>query len=86
MAEQSAIGWTDGTFNPWWGCVEVSPACDNCYAREWDARFGGDHWGKNGRVHVASAQVGRRGKRVTRVVSCWFDAHETNRLTRGRHG
>lgn len=47
MAEQSAIGWTDGTFNPWWGCVEVSPACDNCYAREWDARFGGDHWGKD---------------------------------------
>lgn len=45
MGEESAIGWTDGTFNPWWGCQEVSPACDNCYAREWDARFGGEHWG-----------------------------------------
>lgn len=22
------------TFNPWRGCVEISPACDHCYARE----------------------------------------------------
>jgi len=40
MGEKSAIGSTDNTFNPWWGCVEVSPACDNCYAREWSARPG----------------------------------------------
>lgn len=47
MAKASGIAWTDGTFNPWWGCVEVSPACDNCYARTWDARFADDpHWGK----------------------------------------
>lgn len=32
MAEQTAIGWTDSTFNPWIGCTKVSPACDNCYA------------------------------------------------------
>src|SRR3972149_1183722 len=46
---KTKIAWTDFTFNPWWGCLEVSPACDNCYAREWDARFAGDtpHWGKN---------------------------------------
>lgn len=47
MGESTSIAWTDGTFNPWWGCVEVSPACDNCYARTWDARFNGDHWGKD---------------------------------------
>lgn len=48
MGKESGIAWTNGTFNPWWGCLEVSPACDNCYAREWDARFAGDtpHWGK----------------------------------------
>ncbi len=40
MAEDSAISWTDDTFNPWWGCDEVSPACDHCYARELAARFG----------------------------------------------
>jgi len=32
MAIVSKIGWTHSTFNPWRGCVEVSPACDNCYA------------------------------------------------------
>ena len=26
------------TFNPWIGCQEVSPACDNCYAREFMTR------------------------------------------------
>lgn len=32
MAEQSAISWTDATFNPWIGCRRISPACDHCYA------------------------------------------------------
>lgn len=40
--------WVPGyTFNPWWGCVEVSPACLNCYARELDKRWAGRHWGKD---------------------------------------
>lgn len=32
MAENSGIEWTDNTFNPWWGCVRVSPGCEHCYA------------------------------------------------------
>jgi len=32
MGENSAIGWTHDTFNPWWGCTRVSPACQFCYA------------------------------------------------------
>lgn len=32
MARDSKIEWTDHTFNPWWGCAKVSPACDHCYA------------------------------------------------------
>lgn len=47
MAENSKIEWTDSTFNPWWGCTEVSPACDNCYAKALDKRTGGNHWGPN---------------------------------------
>lgn len=31
--EQTSIEWAHFTFNPWRGCTEVSPACDNCYAR-----------------------------------------------------
>ena len=37
MAESTSIEWCDATFNPWWGCQKVSPACDHCYA-ERDAR------------------------------------------------
>lgn len=32
MAENSAIEWTTHTFNPWIGCMKVSPGCKNCYA------------------------------------------------------
>lgn len=39
MAEHSAISWTDATFNPWWGCQKVSPACDHCYAERDAHRF-----------------------------------------------
>lgn len=34
------------TFNLWWGCVEVGPGCDHCYARTMSNRFGFDVWGK----------------------------------------
>lgn len=39
MAENSKIEWTDHTFNPWWGCQKVSPACDHCYAERDAKRF-----------------------------------------------
>jgi protein gp37 len=47
MGGDSAIEWTDHTFNPWWGCVEISPACDHCYAREWAKFRGHQVWGKH---------------------------------------
>lgn len=45
MAENSKIEWTEHTFNPWWGCTKVSPACDNCYAEAWAKRTGHSVWG-----------------------------------------
>ncbi len=36
------------TFNPWQGCVKVSPACKNCYAATFAARFGVE-WGPKAR-------------------------------------
>ena len=33
MSSQSAIEWTDATWNPVTGCTEVSPGCDHCYAK-----------------------------------------------------
>lgn len=48
MGENSKIGWTTHTFNPWEGCVKVSLECDFCYADERDNRWhGGAHWGKD---------------------------------------
>src|SRR5207249_8963176 len=45
MADNSAIEWTDATWNPVTGCTEVSPGCDHCYARTIAERFRGvpDH-------------------------------------------
>ncbi len=39
MAESTSIEWCDATFNPWWGCQKVSPACDHCYAERDSKRF-----------------------------------------------
>lgn len=47
MGETTAIAWTDHTFNPWWGCVNVSPGCDNCYAEAFAKRTGHAVWGKD---------------------------------------
>ena len=46
MGQNSKIEWTHHTFNPWWGCVKVSPACKFCYAESWAKRVGVDVWGK----------------------------------------
>ncbi|QYY34817.1 phage Gp37/Gp68 family protein [Ruficoccus sp. ZRK36] len=45
MAKDSKIEWTHHTFNPWWGCIKVSPACNNCYAEAWAKRVGSKVWG-----------------------------------------
>lgn len=47
MTTNTKIEWADHTFNPWWGCAKISPACDHCYAAALDKRTGGDHWGAN---------------------------------------
>lgn len=46
MAKESAISWTDATFNPWIGCTQVGLGCDNCYAATlMDSRMGRVRWG-----------------------------------------
>jgi protein gp37 len=47
MAKNSPIEWTHHTFNPWWGCIKISPACDNCYAELWAKRMGHQLWGRD---------------------------------------
>ena len=44
--KDSKIEWTDHTFNPWWGCMKVSPGCHHCYAETFAKRVGWtDIWG-----------------------------------------
>lgn len=45
MGEHSGIEWTHHTFNPWWGCVRISPACEHCYAETFSKRLGNQLWG-----------------------------------------
>lgn len=42
MAFNSAIEWTDATWNPWTGCHKVSAGCKNCYMFRDKARYGQD--------------------------------------------
>ena len=41
MAENSAIEWTNATWNPVTGCSKLSTGCDHCYAERFSERFRG---------------------------------------------
>ena len=41
MAHNSAIEWTNSTWNPVTGCTKISAGCDNCYAERFSERFRG---------------------------------------------
>lgn len=46
MTEFTKIEWCTHTWNPWFGCTKVSPACDHCYAEGlMDIRYGRVRWG-----------------------------------------
>lgn len=42
MGLDSAIGWCTHTWNPWQGCIKVSPGCKFCYMYRDKARYGQD--------------------------------------------
>lgn len=41
MGDNSAIEWTDATWNPVTGCTKITAGCDNCYAARFSERFRG---------------------------------------------
>lgn len=73
MAENSAISWTDHTFNPWLGCQKTgSKACEHCYAEAYVAgRFGRTEWGG---PHIGP------GTRVKTSKSTWAKLRKWNLL------
>ncbi|MFV2044088.1 MAG: DUF5131 family protein [Anaerolineales bacterium] len=40
MARKSSIEWTEATWNPWHGCIKVSPGCKHCYMYRGKTRYG----------------------------------------------
>ena len=72
MSEQTGIAWTRSSWSPWWGCTEVSPGCDHCYARALDNRhrFGGaTHWGTGVPRYRTSAANWKQPLRWNRKAS-----------------
>jgi protein gp37 len=63
MGKDSKIEWTHHTFNPWWGCIKVSPACKHCYAETWARRVGKDLWGAGRERRFFSAAHWRQPER-----------------------
>jgi len=53
--ENSKIEWCDHTFNPWYGCTNVSPGCDYCNAECWSKRSGLVKWGNNPRKRTTES-------------------------------
>lgn len=67
MSAGSKIEWTDHTFNPWWGCEKVSPACKHCYAELFAKRVGQRVWGAGvERRLFGDKHAGRRTARSPR--------------------
>lgn len=78
MAETTGIEWTDSTFNPWWGCTKISPACDHCYAADLDKRTGGNHWGNVPRRRT-SEKNWNEPRRWQKAAPAFFAEHGRKR-------
>lgn len=87
--ENSNIEWTDHTFNPWTGCLKVSPGCHHCYAETLSNRWGRDVWGPGPKRQRTSAanwkkplqwnkQASSEGKRFKVFCASMADVFEDN--------
>lgn len=91
MSANSAISWTDHTFNPWWGCFKVSAGCANCYAETFAKRtghsiwgppatsprrlFGDKHWQEPLKWHAAAEKSGQRARVFCASMADVFEDH-----------
>jgi protein gp37 len=88
MGAVTKIEWCDHTFNPWWGCTQVSPLCDHCYAMMLDVRwhkrahwgpgaprryFGDAHWREPLKWQRAAQTEGRRHRVFCASMADVFD-------------
>ena len=80
-AKYSGVSWCDHTFNIAWGCVEVSPECDDCYARWWSERTGYTFQGAQG-----FEIWGNGAPRRTFGAKHWKQPEDWNRTARKEFG
>lgn len=92
MADKTKIAWCDMTFNPWRGCVKVSPGCQYCYAEKmshrnpavlgewgpnsWRAPASDDYWRRPLQWDKAAAGAGQRPKVFCGSLMDVFEDHE----------
>lgn len=84
------IGWCDETWNPMIGCTPVSEACEHCYARAMNARFGCPGGDKTFRPHVHPERLDKplHWRKPRRIFVCSmsdlfheaFTNHEVERV------
>ena len=79
--DNSGIGWTDHTWNPWWGCNKVSAECKHCYisgimSRAGKEPFDGplrtETWNDPPRWNRTAGYSGRRLRIFTCSMSDFF--------------
>lgn len=81
MAENTAIEWTDHTFNPWEGCQKVGPGCDHCYAETRNARYapkgvaGAPNWGPGAPRRRTSQSNWNKPLRWQREAAAFYVQH-----------
>jgi protein gp37 len=89
MGKNSAIEWTNNTFNPWLGCTKVSPGCDHCYAEAQTKHFRQCGWGDKADRRQTSAanwkkplawnkKAARSGTRTRVFCASMADVFEDN--------
>lgn len=79
MGKETGIKWTDSTFNSWWGCTKVGPACDDCYAEAVDKRTGESHWGSGAPRKLLSEHARNEPYRWQRQADKFFVEHGRDR-------
>lgn len=79
MGERTGIAWTDSTFNSWWGCTKVGPACDDCYAEGVDKRTGENHWGHGAPRRLLSEHARNEPYRWQKQADKFFAEHGRRR-------
>jgi protein gp37 len=66
MGLDSAIEWTDATWNPVTGCIKISPGCKFCYAERLTERFGRQPFSEI-RLHPERLSLPLRWRRSRRI-------------------